>query len=134
MRGNPLLGYWHSSSFRWGAEKTVAWGGIKSSHRSCSAISAKAWAAAFRVAATKAALTVSPAASIEVSGGCVGAVIDPSPSEPVPGVLLELRMKGATGTLLYRVGVGKPTVEDAMGAALELVLRFGQNSPEEEAF
>ena len=53
------------------------------------------------------------------------AVISPTPEEPVPGVLLEVRLRSARGTALYRVAVGKATVEDAMGAALELVIYFG---------
>ena len=57
----------------------------------------------------------------------MGAVIDPSPREPVPGVLLELRVKSPTGTLRYRVGMGKASVEDAMGAALDLVLGFARS-------
>jgi hypothetical protein len=132
LRGNPLVGHWHSSSFRWESAKEVAWGGIKSAHRSCGAIQGKAWAAAFRSAAANTGLVVTPKGAVEVSGGCVGAVIDPSSAEPVPGVLLELRVKSPGGTLLYRLGMGKPTVEEAMGAALEFVLRFSQALPLED--
>jgi hypothetical protein len=56
-------------------------------------------------------------------------VVDRSAEEPVPGVLVELRIKSPTGVLLYRVSMGKPTVEDAMGAALDLVLRFSRALP-----
>jgi hypothetical protein len=40
-------------------------------------------------------------------------------------VLLEVRLRSSRGTALYPVAVGKATVEDAMGAALDLAISFG---------
>lgn len=126
LRGNPLLGYWDIGGFSWAGGAHVAWRGIRPSHPSARAISAQAWGAAFRIAAKASGLEEDAEARVQVEGGCVAAVVDPSSDEPVPGVLIELRVKSPTGVLLYRVSVGKPTVEDAMGAALDLVLRFSR--------
>jgi hypothetical protein len=127
LHGNPMLGYWHVGTFAWAEGMKVSWGGIQSAHRSCRSIRPQAWAIAFAHVAKTAGLVVSPEAAVQMSGGCVGAVIDPSAREPVPGVLLELRVKSPSGTLLYRIAMGKPTVEDAMGAALDVALQFSRN-------
>jgi hypothetical protein len=129
LQGNPLLGYWHVGDFSWAGGARVAWKGIRSSHPSARPVADKAWAAAFRIAAAANGLKEDPGAPVQVEGGCVAAVVDPSSEEPVPGVLVELRIKSPSGVLLYRVSMGKPTVEDAMGAALDLVLRFSRSLP-----
>jgi hypothetical protein len=129
LRGNPLLGYWDVGGFSWAGGARVGWRGIRASHPSARPISAQAWTTAFRVAAAASGLEEDPKARVQVEGGCVAAVVDGSSDEPVPGVLIELRLKSPTGVLLYRVSVGKPTVEDAMGAALDLVLRFSRALP-----
>jgi hypothetical protein len=129
LRGNPLLGYWDIGGFSWVGGARVGWRGIRASHPSARPIPAKAWATAFRLAVAKNGLEEDAEAHVQVEGGCVAAAVDASADDPVPGVLIELRVKSPTGALLYRVSVGKPTVEDAMGAALDLVLRFGRALP-----
>jgi hypothetical protein len=127
LRGNPLLGYWDEGGFRWPSGQTsVAWAGVINVHPSSRPIGSRSWTVAFREVARRQGLIIRDASSVRIQGACVGAVVDPSSREPVPGVLLELRVSSPTGTLLYRVGVGKATVEDAMGAALELVVRFAR--------
>jgi hypothetical protein len=129
LRGNPLLGYWDVGEFSWAGGARVAWRGIRPSHPSARPIASQAWASAFRIAAAASGLEEDSGAPVQVEGGCVAAVVDRSAEEPVPGVLIELRIKSPTGVLLYRVSMGKPTVEDAMGAALDLVLRFSRALP-----
>ena len=128
LKGNPLLGYWDEGGFRWPASQaSIAWDGIRNLHPSSRPIGRRSWEVAFKAVARKHGLTVKPSSPIRVQGACVGAVVDRSEREPVPGVLLELRVSSPTGTLLYRVGVGKATVEDAMGAALELAVTFARS-------
>lgn len=127
LRGNPILGYWDEGGFQWpSGAATVAWAGISNIHPSCRPIRSRSWAVAFREVVRRQGLAIRNDSSVGIQGACVGAVVDRSPREPVPGVLVELRVSSPTGTLLYRVGVGKATVEDAMGAALELVVRFAR--------
>ena len=87
-------------------------------------ISAKAWDAAFAYVAERRGLTVDKAAAMRIEGACVGAVVEPTSREPVPGVALELRVSGPAGELRYRITVGKPTVEDAIAASLDYVVGF----------
>jgi hypothetical protein len=126
LHGNPVLGYWDAGTFAWRGSE-LAFDGIQARHRSARGLTAAAWRAAISVVAARHALHLSPTAQMRLEGGCVGAVIDPSSTEPVPGVLLELRLKSPAGTLLYRVGIGKASVEDAMGAAVDLVLGFARS-------
>jgi hypothetical protein len=127
LRGNPMLGYWDAGTFTWTGGGRVAWGGVRSLHRSARPIRGAAWAAAFRQVAARQGLQVTPDADVRLEGACVAAVVDPTIEEPVAGVLLELRVESPAGTLLYRVSMGKASVEDAMGAALELVMVFARS-------
>lgn len=128
LRGNPLLGYWYEGGFRWPASQTsIAWDGIRNLHPSSRPMSRRSWDVAFEAVARRNGLAVRQDSALRVHGGCVRAVVDRSEREPVPGVLLELRFSSPSGTLLYRVAVGKPTVEDAMGAALELAVTFARS-------
>ena len=132
LRGNPVLGYWDASRFRW-AGRVVTWGGIVSAARSAGPISAQGWQAAFRQVAGRQGLTIAAAAPMRIEGACVAAVIDPSKDEPVPGVLLELRITSPAGVLSHRFGIGKPTVEEAMGAALDFAISFARTIGKEKA-
>jgi hypothetical protein len=127
LRGNPLLGYWDVGTFAWTGGEKLAWDGIRTAHRSARPITARAWTAAIRQVVQRQGLTLSMDAEVRFEGACVAAVIDSTEREPVPGVLLEVRLKSPGGVLLYRVGVGKATVEDAIGAALDVVVRFGRS-------
>lgn len=49
-------------------------------------------------------------------------MLEPSREEPCRGVCIEVKVASPTGTLLYRFSVAKPTIEDAVGAALDWVL------------
>jgi hypothetical protein len=127
LQGNPLLGYFANRDFSWGESASFRWGGIEARHPSAKGISPTAWQAAMNQVASRQALKIDDHAPVTIEGGCVAAVIDPSPKEPVPGVLVEVRVRGPKGTLLFRGGIGKATVEDAMGAILEAVVRFARN-------
>lgn len=122
LKGNPLLGYWNDGSFQWAGDE-VAWDGIQSLGRCRHVISARAWTAAFRYIAQKRSLKVDRAAKIRLEGACLMAVAEPEPGSPVPGVLLEMRVRSPSGTLTYRLSLGKATIEDAIGASLDLVVQ-----------
>jgi hypothetical protein len=127
LRGNPLLGYWDAGTFAWTGGEKLAWDGIRTAHRSARPITMRAWDAAIRQVARRQGLTLSMNAEVRLEGACVAAVIDSTEREPVAGVLLEVRLKSPGGVLLYRLGVGKATVEDAIGAALDVVVRFSRS-------
>jgi hypothetical protein len=119
--GNPVLGYSSPGRFKWVGDR-IAWQGISPVTPDASAITAKAWDEAFRVIAGKRGWAVDPKAPIRVSGACVGAVLEPSREQPYRGVCIEVKVASPTGTLLHRFSVAKPTIEDAVGAALDWVL------------
>jgi hypothetical protein len=121
LRGNPVLGYYDRGGFKWTGNR-VAWHGIGPVTPDAAAVSAKAWDEAFRVIARKRNWVIDPRAPIRVSGACVGAVLEPSSEEPFRGVCIEVRVASPSGNLLYRFSVAKPTIEDAVGAALDWVL------------
>lgn len=121
LEGNPVLGYSCPGRFRWVGNR-VAWQGISPVTPDAAAVTAKAWDEAFRVVASKRSWGIDPKAPIRVSGACVGAVLEPSQEEPFRGVCIEVKVDSPTGPLLYRFSVAKPTIEDAVGAALDWVL------------
>jgi hypothetical protein len=126
LRGNPIVGYWDRGGFRWTGDR-IAFGGIGAGAASATRISGRAWEAAFRHVAQGQGLRVDEGAPLRIEGRCVAAVVDVSEREPVPGVLLEVRVISAQGILRHRVAVGKPTVEEAMAAALDFLLRFARS-------
>lgn len=125
LRGNPVIGYWHVGRFRWEGHR-VAWGGIRAASSSAKRVGKGAWEAAFRRVVQRQGLVSDPKAPIRIYGACVWAVIDPTADEPVPGVVLEIRMKSPYGLLRYRLALGKATVEDAIGASLDYLISFGR--------
>lgn len=122
LKGNPLLGYWDDGGFRWSGPR-IAFGNVASTTADCRRISESAWRAVFARVADSMSLVVDERAPMRLDAGCVAAVVDATAAEPVPGVLLEMRLSGAQGTFRYRLGVGRPSVEDAMGATVEFALR-----------
>lgn len=125
LRGNPVYGYWAEGGFRWVGAR-VAFDGIKPIGRSAQQITSRAWEAAFRYVAKKNGWVIDQRAPVRVRGACLGAVLDPGLDEPNRGVVLELRVESPTGPFLYRFGMGKPTIEDAIGASLDWALRFAR--------
>ena len=125
LRGNPVYGYWADDGFRWVGGR-VAWDGITPLSPSARPIRPRAWDAAFAYVAKKYALTIDRRAPVRVRGACVAAVIYPSPSQPNRGVVLELRIDSPKGVFWYRFGMGKPTVEDAIGASLDWAIGFAR--------
>ena len=121
LRGNPVLGYTCPGRFKWVGNR-VAWHGISPVTPDAAAVTAKAWDEAFRIIARKRNWLPDPKAPIRISGACVGAVLEPSREEPYRGICIEVKVTSPTGTLLYRFSVAKPTIEDAVGAALDWVL------------
>ncbi len=125
LRGNPVYGYWADDGFRWVGSK-VAWDGIVPVSSSARPIRRRAWDAAFAYVAEKRGLIVDRTAPIRVRGVCIAAVVDPGLGEPNRGVVLELRFDSPTGRFWYRFGMGKPTVEDAVGASLDWAVGFAR--------
>jgi hypothetical protein len=130
LRGNPLFGYWAEGTFRWAGSR-VAWDGIRPVSQSAKPITRRAWNAAFAYIARKHGLTIDRNAPIRVHGACIGAVLDPNLDEPNRGVVLELRIDSPTGPFLYWFGMGKPTIEDAIGASLDWAVSFARTINQE---
>jgi hypothetical protein len=125
LRGNPVYGYWADDGFRWTGTR-VAWDGIEAVLPSAKPIKRRAWNAAFAHVARKHGLVIDRRAPIRVRGACIAAVSDPSVEEPNRGVILELRMESPSGRFWYRFGMGKPTLEDAVGASLDWAVSFAR--------
>lgn len=125
LRGNPVYGYWADDGFRWVGGR-VAWDGIAPMSPSARPIRRRAWDAAFAYVAKKYGVIIDPRASVRVRGACIAAVVDPSVEEPNRGVVLELRIESPTGRFWYRFGMGKPSLEDAIGASLDWAIGFAQ--------
>lgn len=123
LKGNPVFGYWNEGHFRWKGTH-VAWDGITSATESAAPITRRAWSAAFAYVAKKHGLVLDREAAIRVHGACIAAVLDPSLGEPNRGVVLEIRIDSPTGPFRYRFGMGKPTIEDAVGASLDWAVSF----------
>jgi len=121
LQGNPVIGYYCPGRFKWTGNR-VAWHGISPVTPDAAAVTAKAWDEAFRIIARKRNWVIDSKAPIRVSGACVGAVLEPCRTEPFRGVCIEVRVASPSGNLLYRFSVAKPTIEDAVGAALDWVL------------
>jgi hypothetical protein len=125
LRGNPVYGYWADDGFRWTGTR-VAWDGIEPVAPRAKAVTRKAWRTAFEYVARKYGLVIDQRAPIRLRGACVAAVTDPNVEEPNRGVVLELRMQGPRGRFWYRFGMGKPTLEDAVGASLDWAIGFAR--------
>jgi hypothetical protein len=126
LEGNPILGYFANQGFAWEGDASISWGGLVARHPSARGLRPESWAVAFEQAAKLQGLAVDAGARVQVEGACVAAVTDPNAASRVPGVLVELRFRSPGGTLLFRTGVGKRTVADAMGAAMDLAIRFAR--------
>ena len=125
IKGNPVFGYWGASGFKWVGKK-VAWGGVVSKGTRCKVISEKAWNAAFSYVVRKHGLLVEADAPMKFQGACVYAVVTSSKSEPDHGLVMELRLESPTGTFRYRYSRANPTLEDAIGSAIELPILLAQ--------
>ncbi len=125
LRGNPVYGYWADDGFRWVGAR-VTWDGITPAAASARPIRRRAWDAAFAYVAKKRGFTIDRRAPVRVRGACIAAVVDPSVDEPNRGVVLELRIESPAGRFWYRFGMGKPSLEDAIGASLDWAIGFAQ--------
>jgi hypothetical protein len=123
LRGNPVFGYWSEGHFRWKGTH-VAWDGITPATGSAAPITRGAWTTAFAYVAKKHGLVLDRQATIRVRGACLAAVLNPTVGEPNRGVVLEIRIDSPTGPFRYRFGMGKPTIEDAVGASLDWAVSF----------
>jgi hypothetical protein len=131
LRGNPVYGYWNEGRFRWTGVH-VAWEGIIPLSRSARAITPRAWREAFKYVAKQRGLVIDPRAPMRIQGACLGAVLDPGLDEPNRGVVLEVRIESPSGRFLYRFGMGKPTIEDAIGASLDWAVGFAMQANKTE--
>ena len=125
IKGNPVFGYWGASGFKWVGKK-VAWGGVASKGMRCKAISEKAWNAAFSYVVKKHGLLVEADAPMKFQGACVYAVVSPSKTERHHGLVMELKLESPTGIFRYRYSRANPTLEDAIGSAIELPILLAQ--------
>ena len=121
LRGNPALGYFATGGFRWVGTR-IAWQGLRPVTPDAAAVAEQAWDAAFRAIAKRHGWQVDPRAPIRAKGACVGCVAEPSAREPQRGVCIEFQLTSPTGTLLYRFSLARPTLAEALPAALDWVL------------
>ena len=63
-------------------------------------------------------------APVRIRGACVAAVLEPTRREPKRGVVLEVGVASPTGVFRLRFGMGKPTIQDAVGASVDRALGF----------
>jgi hypothetical protein len=127
LQGNPILGFWHSGTFVWSGGMRVAWDGIVAADggaSSAAALPSRAWRAALEVVARRRGIVIDDKAPVRVKGACVHANLSANKEMGPAGVLVELRFDSRKGPLLFRLGVGKPSIEEAMGALLDWALGF----------
>jgi hypothetical protein len=125
LRGNPVYGYWADDGFRWVGAR-VAWDGVRAGSATARPIRRRAWDAAFAYVAKAHGLTIDHRAPVRIRGVCIAAVVEPSVGDPNRGVVLELRIESPRGRFWYRFGMGKPTLEDAIGASLDWAVGFAR--------
>jgi hypothetical protein len=130
LNGNPVFGYWDAGGFRWTGNR-ISWQGIVSVGKACKAIPPRAWDLAFGYVAEKHGLIIERAAPLRLQGACVWAVTEPSPKDPVPGVVMEMRLDSPSGTFRWRYSRANPTIEGAIGAAVELPILIGKKINQE---
>ena len=58
-------------------------------------------------------------------------VTETSPKQPVPGVVVEMRLESPSGTFRWRYSRANPTIEGAIGAAVELPILIGKKINQE---
>lgn len=126
IKGNPILGYWRVDGFRWTGD-AIALDGLESAARACDGLTEEHWRPVIEVVAAKHGLAVRRDARIRLQGACVDAKILSSREDPGSGVELELKLTNAEGgQLLYRLRMGKPSIAEAMGAAIDQVVMFAK--------
>ena len=130
LNGNPVFGYWDAGGFRWTGSR-ISWQGIVPVGKSCKVISPKAWDLAFGYVAEKHGLVMEKTAPLRIQGACVWAVTETSPKEPVRGVVVEMRLESPSGTFRWRYSRANPTIEGAIGAAVELPILIGKKINQE---
>jgi hypothetical protein len=130
LNGNPVFGYWDAGGFRWTGNR-ISWQGIVSVGKSCKVISPRAWDLAFGYVAEKHGLVIEKTAPLRIQGACVWAVTETSLKEPVRGVVMEMQLDSPSGTFRWRYSRANPTIEGAIGAAVELPILIGKQINQE---
>lgn len=123
MEGNPILGYFYvDKGFRWPSDvKTVQFQGCFGINEAQS-IRAQAYRLAIASALRHMGMSLGPS-PIKVKGCAVSMSTSNNPQEP-QGVWMEIQVASPNGSVFYRLGIGKKTVGDSLGADLESTLRF----------
>jgi hypothetical protein len=123
LRGNPALGYTSVGSFTWPDQiRDVEILPFRSVTKEAQCIKPGAWIKAAEIVCGRMGLRQVKGAPIKVSGVLVGVN-----RTPPLGVYLEVRVQGPTGNLLYRGGIGKATLGDAVGASLQYILVYAKS-------
>ena len=120
LEGNPALGYFYVGGFKWlRAWKEVSIEPFAPTTPDTRIIKPEAWKIAASQACKKHGLTLKANAPIKITGALVGVNLE----KPL-GVYLEIRVQCPYDTLLYRGGVGKGTLGDAVGAAMDFIVSY----------
>lgn len=135
LEGNPALGYFYVGNFKWlPSWKEVSIEPFAPTTPDTKIVKPAAWRIAADAACRKHGLSRRPDAPIKITGALVGINLE----KPL-GVYLEVRVRSPHDTLLFRGGIGKGTLGDAIGAAVDFVVAYamgmgdGKPVPKEEA-
>lgn len=128
MSGNPGTGYLDPDpDFSWPWEDREVSISFKSSAPETRIIKPQAWDAVIKHVAENLKLKLNPKARIQITGAAVLAFPKGGPDLAKPEVTIEARVKGPGGTLIvFRRTEARPTLGDAVGAAVEFVVNFAR--------
>lgn len=129
LSGNPLFGYYHVGGFTWPpGVRAVAFQPPGAACLGARAIPAQAWERAMALVARARSLELRGDALIQIRGAVVQVQAQERVGGGAPGysVVVEYRVQGPGGTLLYRLGSAKATLADAIGANLDFLLGFAR--------
>jgi len=120
LEGNPAIGYFYVGNFKWlPNQKAISIEPFAPTTPDTNVIKPEAWQTAASLVCKKYGLTQRPDAPIKISGALVAVNL-----EKPYGVYLEVRVSSPHGTLLYRGGIGKATLGDAVGASLDFIVAY----------
>ena len=108
LHGNPVLGYCSRQGLKWDGKRIAISVTSMGKDAGSLAITPKAWALAFKIAAKAHKVILDDSAPVKVEGACVLAILRPGDDAPRAGVVLELRATDSNGGLfLFRFNQGK---------------------------
>lgn len=125
LAGNPGVGYYHADTgFSW-TTPAVAFVPFEPTTQKAKGIHSEAWMAAMQTIAARRGLTLDPHAPVHIVGACVFAHRADG-RFPQSEVTIEAVVESPGGKILFRRTEARPTLADAVGAALDFVVAFAR--------